>query len=55
MGELTDICIKAVHGTFLVRVITEEFFVALLLEHPGHFGKGRWMLRSTANALRDTL
>ena len=51
MGELTDIAIKAEHGTFLVRVLNEEFFVATLLESPGHFGKGRWMLRSTANAL----
>lgn len=55
MGELTDIAIKAERGTFLVRVLNDEFFVALLLEHPGHFGKGRWMLRSTANALRSTL
>lgn len=55
MGELTDIAIKAEHGTFLVRVISEEFFVALLLEHAGQFGKGRWLLRSTANDLRATL
>lgn len=55
MGQLTDIAIKAEHGTFLVRVLNEEFFVALLLEHAGQFGKGRWLLRSSANALLGEL
>lgn len=48
MGDLADIAVKAKYGTFLARVISEEYFVGMLLADAGHFGKGRWMLRSTA-------
>lgn len=49
MGALDDITVKAEYGTFLARMLTSEYFVAMLLGEPGHFGKARWMLRSTAN------
>ncbi len=55
LGELSDISIKAELGTFLVRCLSEEYFVAVLLESAGHFGKGRWMLRSSASALASEL
>ena len=56
MGELNDIAVKAEYGTFLARMLTSEYFVAMLLGEPGHFGKARWMLRSTANTfLADLL
>lgn len=55
MGELTDIALKAEYGTFLVRVLSEEYFVATLLGNAGHFGKGRWMLRRSAPALAGEL
>jgi predicted regulator of Ras-like GTPase activity (Roadblock/LC7/MglB family) len=48
MGELNDIAVKAEYGTFMARMLTGEYFVGLLMGEPGHFGKGRWMLRSTA-------
>ncbi|TPV93310.1 MAG: hypothetical protein B7733_21130 [Myxococcales bacterium FL481] len=55
MGSLSDIAIQAEYGTVLVRVLSEEYFVAVLLERTGHFGKGRWVLRSTARALAAQL
>ena len=55
MGALSDIAVKAEFGTFLVRVLTEEYFSATLLGETGHFGKGRWLLRSTAPQLAGEL
>ncbi len=55
MGQLTDIALKAEYGTFLVRVLTDEYFVAVLLGDAGNFGKGRWMLRSNSPTLLEQL
>jgi len=55
MGDVSDIAVKAEHGVFLVRCLGEDYFVATLLGASGHFGKGRWMLRSSAGALASEL
>lgn len=55
MGGLTDITLKGEYGTVIVRVMSEEYFVAVMLGSPGHMGKGRWMLRSQAKALNADL
>jgi len=51
MGEISDITIKAEAGSVLCRVLSEEYFVAVVLHDSAHFGKGRWMLRSSAAEL----
>jgi len=51
MGAISDITLKAEYGTVLVRVLSQDYFVTVLLASPGHMGKGRWMLRSQAKAL----
>ena len=48
LGGLNDISVKADNGCFLAHVITDEYFLGMLLGDAGHFGKGRWMLRSSA-------
>lgn len=55
MGEISDITIKAEAGTILCRVLSDEYFVAVVLHDSAYFGKGRWMLRSTANELVSEL
>ncbi len=55
MGQISDITLKAEFGTILVRVLSSEFFVAVLLESAGHMGKGRWVLRSQSKALAADL
>ena len=55
MGAISDITLKAEFGTVLVRVLSQEFFVTVLLENAAHMGKGRWMLRSKAGALNSEL
>jgi predicted regulator of Ras-like GTPase activity (Roadblock/LC7/MglB family) len=55
LGGLQDVTVKAEAGSFLARVISDEFFVGLLLADTGFVGKGRWMLRSTETALQAEL
>ena len=55
MGEITDITIKANTRTLLCRVLSPEYFVALMLGDSAHFGKGRWLLRSAAPNLMAEL
>lgn len=55
MGGVSDITVKMDGGTILCRVLSNEYFVCTLLDDPGHFGKGRWALRSTASAIIDDL
>jgi predicted regulator of Ras-like GTPase activity (Roadblock/LC7/MglB family) len=55
MGPVSDITVKGEKMTILCRVLTDEYFVALVLTDPRHFGKGRWMLRSNASELQAEL
>ncbi len=51
LGEISDITVKAEAGGVLCRVLSEEYFAAVLLHDSAHFGKGRWLLRSNAQGL----
>lgn len=55
MGTISDITLKAEFGTVLVRVLSQEYFVTVLLESAAHMGKGRWLLRSQSKALSADL
>jgi predicted regulator of Ras-like GTPase activity (Roadblock/LC7/MglB family) len=55
LGEIADIAIKAEFGTVLVRCVTAEYFVAVLLADAVGYGKGRWMLRKHAAELAAQL
>lgn len=51
LGEVSDITVKAEAGTVLCRVLSEEYFAAVVLHDAGHFGKGRWLLRQNSDNL----
>lgn len=55
MGDVTDITIKAEKQAFLCRVLTDEYFVAVLLNDLRHLGKGRWNLRVQTPEIRAEL
>ncbi|MCX4240285.1 roadblock/LC7 domain-containing protein [Paraliomyxa miuraensis] len=55
MGEVSDITVKAEAGTVLCRVLSEEYFAAVVMHDGAHFGKGRWLLRSNAAELSSEL
>jgi predicted regulator of Ras-like GTPase activity (Roadblock/LC7/MglB family) len=51
LGEVSDITVKAQAGTILCRVLSDEYFAAVVLHDASHFGKGRWLLRANAEHL----
>ena len=51
LGVVSDITINADNGVVLVRVLSPEYFVAVVMAEPNHFGKGRWILRRHCTAL----
>lgn len=55
MGEVTDITIKADNRSVICRVLSDEYFVAIVLADSAHIGKGRWMLRSTSADFQSEL
>jgi predicted regulator of Ras-like GTPase activity (Roadblock/LC7/MglB family) len=55
LGAITDITLKAEHALVLVRVLSPDYFVAVVMDDPAHFGKGRWVLRTQASALSAEL
>jgi predicted regulator of Ras-like GTPase activity (Roadblock/LC7/MglB family) len=55
MGGITDITLKAQYGTVVARVLSAEYFVAIVLAEPNNMGKSRWLLRSNVQALSSDL
>ncbi|MEW5848489.1 MAG: hypothetical protein AB2A00_06725 [Myxococcota bacterium] len=44
-GNLKELVVEGHELTAIVRPVTDEYFVALLMEPHGNFGKGRYLLR----------
>ena len=54
MGDVSDITVRGEHQSIICRVLSEDYFVAVLLTQPGHFGNGRFLLRAaTPDLLAD--
>lgn len=47
-GHAREVAIQAEHLTTLIRVINDEYFVALTMRPDGNPGKGRFVLRTAA-------
>ncbi len=50
-GGTREVAVQAERVTTLIRVLTDEYFVALALDPTGNIGKGRYMLRISAPKL----
>jgi predicted regulator of Ras-like GTPase activity (Roadblock/LC7/MglB family) len=55
VGGVQEICIKAATLTILIRVVTNEYFVALAIKPEGNLGKGRYLLRIVSPKLSTEL
>lgn len=55
MGPVTEISIKAEKLTIVIRVLNNEYFLALALGPEGNFGKGRYLMRVVAPKLQAEL
>jgi len=44
-GKVQEVLINTKSGIFLLRLITEEYFIAVSLSHEANYGKARYLLR----------
>jgi len=55
VGLLDEVSIRSENLTFVVRVLTEEYFLGMALSPQGNFGKGRFLMRLALPELRAEL
>jgi predicted regulator of Ras-like GTPase activity (Roadblock/LC7/MglB family) len=55
VGGVSEITIKAEKLTIVMRVLNDEYFLALALSPEGNFGKGRYLMRVVAPRLQQEL
>ncbi len=55
MGDVSDITIKTDKQAVLCRVLSDEYFVLVLLADSAHLGKGRFVLRTASAELSTEL
>ena len=54
-GATNEVSLKTERLTTIVRMLSDEYFVALTLEPGGNVGKARYLLRVTAPKLIENL
>lgn len=54
-GEMEEMTIATAVARVIVRIINDEFFILLVTERDGNYGKGRFLLRRAVPSLRDEL
>lgn len=54
-GGAKEVAIQAEHLTTLIRVINDDYFVALTMRPDGNPGKGRFVLRTAAPKIMQEL
>ena len=55
VGSLQEVSVKSEHYYVIIHSLTTEYFVALIIERRGNYGKGRYLLMREAPALRQEL
>lgn len=50
-GGATEVSVQAENMTTVMRVLTDEYFVAVTLEPTGNYGKARFLLRTIGSKL----
>ncbi len=45
LGELREISISSEKGIFIMRLVSAEYFIAMILRADGNFGRGRYELQ----------
>ncbi len=55
IGVLEEVSIKTKHHYVVIRALTEEYFVALLIDSEGNYGQGRYLLMRDSSKLCQAL
>jgi predicted regulator of Ras-like GTPase activity (Roadblock/LC7/MglB family) len=54
-GGPREVAIQSEKGMTIIRILNDEYFLALALSPEGNFGKGRYLLRTVAPKLLEQL
>ncbi|MEA3363336.1 MAG: roadblock/LC7 domain-containing protein [Thermodesulfobacteriota bacterium] len=54
-GVLQEVSIKTENYYVIIHSLTDEYFVALMIERRGNYGQGRYLLMREAPVLRQAL
>ncbi|TYO99964.1 putative regulator of Ras-like GTPase activity (Roadblock/LC7/MglB family) [Geothermobacter ehrlichii] len=54
-GDMEEVSIRTGRFYVLIRILNDDYFVALTLDRDGNFGKGRYLLMREAPNLRAAL
>jgi predicted regulator of Ras-like GTPase activity (Roadblock/LC7/MglB family) len=54
-GRMEEVTIKTDRFLVLIRILNDDYFVAMTLERDGNFGKARYLLSREAPKLRAAL
>lgn len=55
MGSASEVAIQAENMTTLMRLLNEEYFIAVAMRPQGNIGKARYLLRTSAPKLLENL
>ena len=55
VGDLQEVSIRSDKLTFIVRVLSDEYFLGIAMRPEGNYGKGRFLMRMALPPLRDQL
>lgn len=55
LGNLREISISSDTRTFLLRFVSEDYFLAMILTTEGNFGRGRYEMRRAELLLKNEL
>ncbi|SEA65316.1 Predicted regulator of Ras-like GTPase activity, Roadblock/LC7/MglB family [Desulfuromusa kysingii] len=55
IGDLQELSIKTDHYYVIIHALTDDYFVALLVDRCGNYGQGRYLLMRESHALRAGL
>jgi predicted regulator of Ras-like GTPase activity (Roadblock/LC7/MglB family) len=55
LGEMEEISIRTDRFILVIRMLNEEYFVALIINRDGNFGKGRYLMSRESPNLIEAL
>ena len=55
LGEMEEISIRTDRFILVIRVLNSEYFVAMIINRDGNFGKGRYLMTRESSNLIEAL
>jgi predicted regulator of Ras-like GTPase activity (Roadblock/LC7/MglB family) len=55
LGAMEEISIRTARFIIVIRVLTDDYFVALVINRDGNFGKGRYLMTREGFNLNEAL